>query len=309
MPWLLDPERGFVLSANHRPIASFYDVYLGQTTGALGDTVRSWRLRELLTAKDRLTPEDVLAVHHDTTNPARREVVRLGLHMRDRLFVDLDEPAQLALEALAPWLAAGAASDLRRPGAALATAINLQFRFVQTPLTRMHGGGLSGLSRWLKSTQARLDADPDAPLTPDEIEYAERILGDAWHDALERFGPDPTRWEERARAAIQRQRLGYHVGLDAFASLDRDRDLAMPPLTCVDGSTIAAQRGQTYTQWVPLHDVDRARSILPPGQSERPDAGSRLSTRSLWEAGRLHPAPLSRTAVDEIHKSTRVLAR
>ena len=74
---------GFVLSPNHRPVASFYGIPLGLSTGSMGDTIRSWRLRERLLQRDRFSPADVLDVHYDSINPARREMVRLGLHLRD----------------------------------------------------------------------------------------------------------------------------------------------------------------------------------------------------------------------------------
>ena len=73
-----------------------------------------------------------------------------------------------------------------------------------------------------------------------------------------------------------------------------------PDLTVIDGGTIACQTSQSYTQWVPMHDPDLAQSILPMGQSERPQGLSRLSTRSLWGAGELHPAPLSRKSVEAL---------
>ena len=47
-----------------------------------------------------------------------------------------------------------------------------------------------------------------------------------------------------------------------------------------------------------MHDPDQAQSILPIGQSERPDSPSRTSTMELWGEGRLHPAPLSREKVE-----------
>ena len=64
------------------------------------------------------------------------------------------------------------------------------------------------------------------------------------------------------------------------------------------------QTAQSYTQWVPLHDPDLAMSILPIGQSERPGHASRTSTLALWSESRLHPAPLSRAAVEKrTHRS------
>ena len=73
MPHAIHPKRGALFTANHRPVGSFYPIPLGVRTGSGGDTVRSWRLRELLPSKASLTPEQALQVHYDAVNPARRQ--------------------------------------------------------------------------------------------------------------------------------------------------------------------------------------------------------------------------------------------
>lgn len=141
LPHLVNPPAGFIFSANHRPIASFYPISLGVSTGSMGDTIRSWRLRERLSGQEKFTPEDVLAVHYDTVNPARREIVRLGLHLRDTKQGNLSLAATKALTVLEPWFKTGASSDLKCDGAELATRISTFFRFVAMPLALKYGGG------------------------------------------------------------------------------------------------------------------------------------------------------------------------
>ena len=84
-------------------------------------------------------------------------------------------------------------------------------------------------------------------------------------------------------------------------------DQRLPALTTLDGNTIRSQRAQSYTQFVPLDDPDRALSLLPIGQSERPGSPSRTSAMEMWRRGELHPAPLSREAVDRFSSSVEVL--
>ena len=48
-------------------------------------------------------------------------------------------------------------------------------------------------------------------------------------------------------------------------------------------------------------------SLLPIGQSEHPDCPYRLSNYDLWGQGQLHPAPLSRKAVDKLTESRTIL--
>jgi len=50
-------------------------------------------------------------------------------------------------------------------------------------------------------------------------------------------------------------------------------------------------------------------SLLPPGHGERADDPMRNSEMENWERGRLHPAPLSRAAVDRITASVTVLSQ
>ena len=296
LPRTINPRRGWLASANHRPIGSFYRIPLGVSTGWMGDTVRSWRLRERLAGRDRFTPKDVLAVHFDTVNPARREIVRIGYHLRDVLKHRLSDDAMRALKRLEPWRAGGSRCDLSIKGAELAMAINTFFRFVATPLTGKYGGGESGLCRFLKSVSARLAASPRAEMSDQERQFIDNALASAWRSAGPRRGPG-------------RAKLGYFESLDGFGSLDPAGDLPCPPLTRADRGTILSQGGQSYTQYVPLGDIDAAMTVLPVGHGERIDDPHRTSTRALWQSGRLHPAPLRRAAVEKIAATRKVLSK
>ena len=306
-PQVKDPPQGFLLSANHRPASSFYGIPLGLSTGSMGDTMRSWRLRERLTAHaGKFTPEDVLAVHFDAVNPARRELVRLGLHLRDTRQGGFSEAARKALEVLGPWFQAGASSDIRQRGADLANRISTFFRFVATPLALKYGGGESGLARFLKDSARRIAADPQAQFEKDARDFIDQVLANAWEDNTASGSTRP-----RGRAAGNEgmvRPLPWFDSLDGFGTLDAALDLKSPPLNVVDGQTIASQAGQSYTQFVPLHDPDLARTICPIGHSDRPESPDRSSTMGLWGKGELHPAPLSRAAVDRIASRRTLLA-
>jgi penicillin amidase len=300
LPGVMNPSAGFLYSGNHRPVESWYPLPLGTSTGAGGDTLRSWRLRECLQIREKFTPEEVRQVHFDTVNPARRDLVRLGLHLRDGLKRELSADARQALARLAPWYRAGASSSLAQEGAELALELNTFFRLMSTELARVYGGGESGLAYFLKTVTARIQRDAQAALSDQEQDYVDRSLASAWQSAQQKYGPDADTWNRQAREAVKRQRLGYYESLDGFPALDPAQALAQPALVVTDGGTIGCQTAQSYTQWVPLHDPDQAQSILPLGQSERPEAASRTSTLVLWGEGRLHPAPLSRAAVDTL---------
>jgi penicillin G amidase len=299
LPYVVDPRAGLLFSGNHRPVGSFYPIPLGISTGSMGDTIRSWRLRERLAEKETFSPSDVLNVHLDTVNPARREIVRLGLHLRETKQKGLSPDTLAALEVLEKWFYSGASSDLKVQGAALATKISTFFRFVATPLALKYGGGESGLARFLKDTSTRITADPRASFGEDEREFVDRVLSDAWNNRENRAG---------GRGGTG-TKLGWFDSLDGFGTLDSSQDVPSAEITCLDGQTIKSQAAQSYTQWVPLHDIDSAMTICPIGHSDRLDSSWRTSTMIAWGKGQLNPAPLSRAAVEKIKSRVLVLAK
>jgi penicillin G amidase len=300
LPQVMNPAAGFIYSGNHRAIESWYPIPIFGMTGSGGDTVRSWRLRERLEARDRFTPEEVLDIHYDSVNPARRDIVRIGLHLRDIVGHEFTDEARDALACLEPWYRAGASSALTSKGAEVAVELNTFFRVTSTDLALVYGGGESGLSYFLKTATARLNTNPQAEVSPAERHFIDQSLAGAWSSARQKHGPDPNAWNAKAREAVEQRKLGYMESLDGFPSLDPNLDLTFPPLTVTDGGTITSQASQSYTQWAPMHDPDQALAILPIGQSERPDSPFRASTMRLWSQGRLHPAPLSREKVETI---------
>jgi len=194
VPGVINPAAGYLYSGNHRPIESWYPLPLGSMTGAGGDTLRSWRLRERLEGQESFAPEDVLAIHFDAVNPARRDIVRLGLHLRDALRREVSEDARWAVEHLEPWYRAGASTSLTEPGAELAVELNTFFRFVSTDLAQIYGGGEGGLAYFLKTATARLDQDPRAELSQLEQDFIDQSLSAAWQSARDKYGRDPAAW-------------------------------------------------------------------------------------------------------------------
>lgn len=305
VPHVINPSEGYLFSGNHRPVGPFYEIPLGISTGAMGDTLRSWRLRELFADRTSISPEELREMMSDAVNPARRDIARIGYHLRDALERDLSPDATRALEHLEDWYAAGAPSRSDVPGAELAMNINTFFRMMATDLAYVYGGGESGLAHFLKTVGKRLDEDPRADISSLEQEYIDDSLAAAWNASNARGASG--RGTTRPRAAASQRRLGYLEGLDGFPSVDPDLDVDGPPLVCTDGGTIFSQAAESYNQWVPLHDVDSAQSILPIGSSEDPRRASRTINLSDWSAGRMHPAPITRAAVRRIAESEKTL--
>lgn len=302
MPHCKNPSRGWLGSANHRPIAGFYPIPAGLTLKKFGGRAR--RLYERLNALDRFSPQDVLDVHYDTVNPVKRDIVRLAYHIRDVVQVPLSEETQNALRHLENWYAAGAKMDNRIPGTALMKMIprklSTQFRelagtFPEEKFERI------GTDYFLWLDDVFADSEHGVrDLTDQERQFVDRILAEAWTKAVAQYGSNPSAWHHVAVEQYRQRLLPWHQDLAGFPSLDRHYDLPEPDLHDNEQLTMLSQQGQTYSQSVSLHDPDAALSLEPVGASEHPASPYRLSTYQLWAEGTFHPAPLSRSAVERI---------
>lgn len=304
LPHVMNPKRGYLVTANHRTIQSFYRMPFGNMTGSGGDTDRGLRIKELihehLAVHKTFAPEDVLAMQDDCVSVWKREIAHLGFVLLARKDPRLSQDAALALAHLQPWYSAGAAMDTHVRGTELAEKISVIFRGGNYGIVAKYGGGVSGLARFAKATSQRFEADPGTEVTEDEAAFCSTVLGNAWMQCVRAYGEDPDQWQMKAVKSRTAQRMPYLGSLDGFPGLDPDLDVSVPHLRTYDGSTILSQRAQTYTQFVPLHEIDASLSILPPGTSEDPASPFRFSTLADWSQGKLHPAPLSRAASEAI---------
>ncbi|MHC4144833.1 MAG: penicillin acylase family protein, partial [Planctomycetota bacterium] len=157
------------------------------------------------------------------------------------------------------------------------------------------------------TVNARIEQNPNAELTEPEAEYVDLILRAAWRYGKSNYGDDPTKWHERAKTKLLETRLLYFSTLDGFGSLDTEKDVTYPALSCIEGGTILSQRAQSYTQYVTMHDADQSQALLPIGQSEHPDSPYRLSGYDLWSKAKLRSAPLSREKVEKLVTSRKNL--
>lgn len=298
-PHVFNPAEGSIWSGNHLPVGAWYPIPLYIGTGGAGDSTRSWRLAERLRGAVRVTPDDVLAVHHDDVNPARREIVRAGYHLRDVQGASLSRDALSALAILESWYARGAHSDTAEPYYAAAYHMDLQFRLNTAPgLIDIYGSGENGLCYFLKTLKQRLDDDPNARLSADEIAFVDRVLATGWQTATRNYGRVPDEWAQRFAAGPGTYVVGFFDTLEGYGSMDRAQDRAWPGLTTVDGGTILSQRGQSYSQFVDLADVDASRGILPTGLSEHPGSAHFADQGDEWIGRQLRAAPLDRTIIE-----------
>jgi len=301
-PWVLNPSAGYILSANHRPVASWYPLPLGVGTGGAGDTIRSRRLRELLEALPAMVePQAVLDdVQWDCVNAARRDLVAVTAHVQALQPGRLSPPTLSLLTALTDWLAAGGSMHTDQTGVFLADHIGTKFRIQQTGpvLSAEFGGGANGLDLFLDTLIAAIAADPSYVPSDEAIAYLDLVMTDAWNSTSMQV-PDSSQWDEVYANGSASPSFPYLVGADLQQS-PLGPVVQSPTLACADGNTIWSQKGETYSQYVSLADVDGSVTVLAPGNSDDPGSAAFDAQLDAWAEGTLQPAALSVAGIEAL---------
>ncbi len=318
LPQALNPQSGFIVSANHVPVGAWYPYHLTVGTGGTGDNPRSWRLRELLSEPRKFGVNDLLTVHRDSTNPVLRDFLRLALKVAEEDSVNT--PAvQRARRLLTNW--DGRVATTSPAHGVLTSAAPLLVRSLRdTPMMARYGGGPAGVCYLLKEHGTRFRETGKTPQDPDVrrwlVDYLQRAAEgqtgrrtavDSFQLTVDSRGANrQPSTVNRQPSAEQTHPLPYQTNLEGFGSLDPEKDFVSPPLTCVMVDTIWSQRGNSYSHVVDLSNVDNSLSLLPPGVSEDPASPHFKDQVNLWAAGEMHPAPLQRERV-MAHKESAVV--
>jgi hypothetical protein len=330
-PHVIDPEEGWVMSANHLPVGSWFSDYAYTGIGSVGDTLRSLRLRylfaELLPAADsKLSPADVHAMHFD----AQHDVARIFRDMLTHLEMlgtlpslapsapasSPEDKAAKLLQALEAWQQNGGElrhSIAQTPAAAGVVNLHGKFREAYHPnLVCKYNGAEGGLSFLLKS----YDADPDAIIAdPDVVAFVVTEGAGVW-DSLVHLGSDPASWQAPASPPDFVVRYQDNQFCPATAggncSLDPALDFGVP-LDAAFGNSILSSLGSTGTGTVDFSDVDASLHLAPMGVSEDPASPWFQSGLDAWlaaDAGdpsSIPAAPLARELVEAKATSTETL--
>jgi penicillin amidase len=291
-PRVLDPAAGFLFSANHMPIGSWYPIPVRWGSGSAGDTPRSRRLRELFAnSPASMTPQQVFAFHHDVVDVPRRDLVELGLFLRDgQPSWALSADARSALGEAETWWQQGARMDGSHRASALMAQVDLSFRSdpLTDPLIALYGAGENGLMLFLGSRVSAVRAQPPAALSSHEAAFVDDLFGRAWLACLA-IGP-PDTWQAWYVSNQLTFAMDPWTNLEGLPSLQPGA-MTFGPVRCVDSQTLLSLKGQSYTQRVQLDGGDGATSLAPPGQHEQPSHPHGFDQVLPWETEGFKLAP------------------
>lgn len=303
LPSVLDPEEGFVVTANQAVIGPDYPYFL---TGDWDRGYRSTRIRQVLEEEGELSIDEMTRLQLDSTNPMAATLVPYLLDVQD-LPVGYYSDGQ---ELLADW-------DFSQPADSAAAAyynavwsnlLRLTFHDELREDIRPDGG-----DRWFGVVEQLLE-DPAGPwwddVETDETESRDDVLRQAMLDARDemtrRQARDPDRWTwghlhqldlrgstlgDSGVAPVERllNRVGYEVGGGS---------------SIVDATAWDATEGYEVTSApsmrmvVSLADLDRSRWINLTGVSGHPASSHYADQTELWVAGEYLPWTFSRDAVE-----------
>jgi len=304
-PSVIDPADGFLLSANHMPIGSWYPIDIMGGSGSMGETARSVRLRELTDALPFTVDRTLmLAPHFDRVNWPQRELVRLALRAESELGVVFTADANSALREAEAWLTATTLSgqpgdkDNTHRGVVAASGLEIVLRSVQSEeMVMTYGAGESATILFLKQKQAEFAQTGTVTLEDFESTWLDGLFSKAWTDANDEFGP-PQNWLDGYTTKYLSFDLpAFEVlGLPALDPLDV---LTVSPLTCSDGDTLLSQGGQSSTMVAVSGEVDSTEAVLPLGQGE-PGKPHESDQESLFVNLALRPAPTTKAGINAL---------
>jgi penicillin amidase len=313
LPSVLDPEEGFIVTANQAVAGESYPYFL---TGDWDRGYRSSRIRQVIEAEGELSVDEMTRLQLDTTNPMAATLVPYLLDVGDlpsRYY-------RAGQELLVDW-------DFTQPADSAAAAY---YNVVWSNLLRLtfhdelrEGNWPDGGDRWFGVVESilRQPAGPwwDDASTDDEKETRDDILRQAMMDARDeltkRQSLDPHEWSwgHLHHLDLHSSTLGESgVGL-VERLVNRDGYEVGGGTSLVDATSWDATLGYAVTaapsmrMVVSMADLDRSRWINLTGVSGHPGSSHYADQTELWVRGEYLPWPSSRDAVVEAGEDTLVL--
>jgi penicillin amidase len=310
LPSMLNPQQGFVATANNRIVSDDYPYWLSN----LWDVgYRAKRLNDLLSANSSATIEDMQRIQADSYSPPA-EILRPYLAV-----------VQPQNEVQAKALAAVNAWDLKCTTAAVGPSIyEAWFRFLlQDTIRDTYGDARADNMDDLTINKQTLMmikamADPNSPwfqgANRSRDDLVRRSFGEAVHSLSANYGSDPSGWEWGRLHTVTFTHIPF--GLSGIAPLERFFNGQTIP---VPGCSMSINLAGSWSAWpavdfgvsmrsiMDLGDWDRSVAVVAPGESGLPFAPHREDQALLWKDVRYHPMLFSRKAVEQNAEDTLTL--
>jgi penicillin amidase len=301
MPFAVDPDRGYVASANERVVADDYPYVL---QGAFGNGYRAERIRQAFASSARVDPAFVVDLQNDVRS-CRAE--RLSPPLVRRLAPSTNPDVALFRDRLAIW-DYGYATDSIAP--------TLFETFMEVWQERVIGEhfppGVRDLVRSQTGPAARLIEQNDLDWFAAGVSAQDELIaaaGSSMARVRERYGPDRDRWRWGAvhqahwrHPLSTEERTWMDLGpepIDGGVDTLRNTGTGQPPF--------AAGSGAEYRLVVDFARPDAFLAVQNIGNSGQPGSPHYADQFADWRGGRYHRVSLRRADVEQDLESTTVL--
>lgn len=273
LPRVLNPPERFWLTANHNILPGAYPHALQYEWA---QPWRALRIREMLRARQRFSLADFQKMQQDVVSlPARRLQALL------KKWKPL--PPGRAGEAVSRLLAWDASLDAGSAAAMIYEAWMSRIPSRLTPSPDL------GARLDLRRVFELLERAPD-------WNALSRTLEAALDDLSGAFGPAADAW---AWGKLHQLHLRHPLGRPEFHRGPFPRPGDANTVNAASGSRFRQTNGASYRQVFDLADWDRAVITNLPGESGDPLSPHYSDLAADWAAGRYHPLPYSRAAVEK----------
>lgn len=289
LPRSVNPQAGFVATANHNILPKDYRIPLGYDWSPAH---RYDRIVEALGSRPRWSVEDFEALQHDERSLPARAIVEALRAAAARRKVEGRDRA-MAVEMLTTW--DGVLGAQSAPAALYQLWLPHLLRelaaIAYAPADRPHAPERLPLEQALARLARPSAADLDALLGP--------ALDRAVADARARMGASPGDWAwgkihravfEHPLAVTEQQRAVLDLG-----AVPRGGDATTLNNT---GAGARQVHGASYRQVIDLGNWDRSTMTNVPGQSGQPGSPHYGDLLPLWALGRYHPMSFTRASVE-----------
>jgi penicillin amidase len=287
-PRVVDPESGFLFTANNRLVPLESAARLGSNWA---DGGRAWRIRQDLAATQPASELDLLAIQLDETIQRFVPYRRLLIETLESMPAEPDRDATLQIvrawdgcataESLAvPVIEAFRRAAIRRTRAAIFDRVTSEVDIDDS--RRRTAASAIGPNICLATLERRFPS-----LLPDDLDSWDELLRDAAAKAIDAYVEDPdTPWSERNRGVFPNP-------LGAVNPLIGDRfDLPSVPQAGHWGAVRVQSGSFGASARMIVSPSDRSKAILtvPGGQSGDPRSPHFADRHAAWAAGT--PSPL-----------------
>jgi len=317
LPHSYNPEKGYVSSANNRSVSPEAHTQIPQYPAP---NYRIDRIREMLEAKEKLSIDDIKAMHRDHQSILARDFVPNFLTiLSDQTTLSAQE--KKALDQIRNW------DFTYEPDLAAPTV------FEQTYLELMHNIYWDELGDTLYADYIKtgyiprfgldyLRRHPESKWIDDrntkEVESWNDMVVKSFRSAVnrlaEQYGPDPKKWTWRSvHQLVLNHPMGKVAALNTVFKLNRGpypvggASHTVSPYRYSYTAPFISDYGSSHRHIYSTANWDDSQTIIPTGESGIPSSPHYCDQTELYVNYIYHDDPFSKSAVDGVTRYTQVL--